>query len=705
MSWAPRHLALLALLALLAALASAGCDDARTTKPGPISVPPQPSVATQPASRGAPCGPRKSACVAPNECALDRCHAKVEVAAGAHYSCAKLASGRVACWGSGNRMDRGDAASASRMKPVVIQGVADVVQVAVGGPLACALRRTGDVLCWAGPGHAPSAVPGVSEAIAVSSGGDHACAIRRDGRVLCWGRGVHGQLGDGLLVTRKHASAVPGIHDAVEVSCGAEHTCIAHASGHVDCFGANGDGRLGDGTTTARPSPVRVSKVDDAVAVTTGARHSCALRADGTFSCWGDARSAPELERRSLEQIGGVDQLGAAAEAVCARGARGISCWGFGRYPLVGPRDEHASLLVTGTAGATQASVGAKHVCFTRGAGEVACFGSNDGGALGLDPLKNFSRPTALAGFTDVSSVLVGLSESCATLRSGDVFCWTYTNRPTDEVAFGEIDTVGSTLGVRNRLNAVASTLGNRKCALRRNGTVVCWTASGSREIAGITDAVEISGSDYTTCVRRRSGSVACWDGDGAVAAIPGVEDGVQLSAGSHRNCVLRKSGKIVCWRDPAFKVTKGPPLAIAGISGAVEVSMGTNHGCARLKTGKVTCWEYDGPPETSAQKAPRPVDDLEDAAKISAGQNYACAIRRSGKVACWGQLPDELQTTGVRDVAGLEDVAAIVAGGQLTCAIGKSGTLTCWGSNSHGQIGVDPIFWKFEPIHIPLPE
>jgi alpha-tubulin suppressor-like RCC1 family protein len=130
------------------------------------------------------------------------------------HSC-DLDTGTVRCWGEGDHGEVGDGLGVSTTTPTVVPGAANATAIGVGGGPAdldasCAVVA-GDVKCWGngnfgrlGQGVAsnslvPIAVVGLpGPAIAVALGYAHSCALLADGDLWCWGRGVRGQLGDGL---------------------------------------------------------------------------------------------------------------------------------------------------------------------------------------------------------------------------------------------------------------------------------------------------------------------------------------------------------------------------------------------------------------------------------------------------------------------------------------------------------------------------
>ncbi len=146
------------------------------------------------------------------------------VVAGVEHSCALLVDGSIACWG-GNRFGQlGDGSTTSHARPKLVTGLqTGAVEIAAGDHFTCARLADGSVSCWGwndtgqlgvgsfdGPSEpqgfsvavTPVAVQGLrGAATAVSAGAGHACAVV-DGDPFCWGRNELGQLGEGSLADR-----------------------------------------------------------------------------------------------------------------------------------------------------------------------------------------------------------------------------------------------------------------------------------------------------------------------------------------------------------------------------------------------------------------------------------------------------------------------------------------------------------------------
>ncbi len=366
-------------------------------------------------------------------------------------------------------------------------GVEDpIVEVAAGWQHTCALRSSGRVLCWGdnilgalGDGTtedrlAPTAVVDLNDAVQIQAGSGHTCARRRDGSVVCWGSNRLGQIGDGTCSTRGtgcpagadrlRPTPVAGLADAVEIAAGGAHTCARRGDGRVFCWGKNSYGAIGDGTCssslgpefgpqparsgTDRWSPTEVTGLTDAVEVTAGGGHTCARRASGEVLCWGS--NFPN------GRVDGDDGSG---------GAVGD---GTTINRLVPTR-------VLGLTGAVQVTAGGTYSCALRAGGDVACWGGNAFGGLGDGTTTTRLVPTPVPALADVVEIRAASGHTCARLGSGAVRCW----GANGSGQVGDDTTSGPRLAptvVVDLVDATGlTTRGGHSCALRRDGSVVCW--------------------------------------------------------------------------------------------------------------------------------------------------------------------------------------------------------------------------------------
>ena len=260
-----------------------------------------------------------------------------EIAAGANFTCARLASGAVKCWGAGRIL--GDDTLVDKVPPTDVRGIDGAAMLRAGGLVACVRTQSGAARCW-GLGAVTKDAPAsnVEEVVAASS---HACARLADGTARCWGEGAWS---DGA---KPSFAKPPAVKNAKSIATGDSHACVAPATGGVVCWGRNDQGELGanpDDDNHVMPLAVR-NVTGGAQKLSAAESATCALMADASLRCWGDNSDA---ER--------------------GRGAQSTQ-------ELAGPVKDLAPVA--------DVAVGADHVCVLAKDGTPWCWGSNHDGQIG----------------------------------------------------------------------------------------------------------------------------------------------------------------------------------------------------------------------------------------------------------------------------------------------------------------------------------
>jgi E3 ubiquitin-protein ligase HERC3 len=328
---------------------------------------------------------------------------------GAGFRCALLDNHDLKCWGSngdgnlglGDYDDRGDTpTNMGDALPAVSLGTGrTAVAIAVGNEHACAILDNHALKCWGlnwegelgygdyktrgdSPGSMGDALPAIDVgtghyAVTVAAGEYETCIILENGRAKCWGDNYNGGLGTGDTANRGGSTLVGdnlptinlGLGRTVQaISPGYWHTCALLDDNTVKCWGANWSGQLGLGDTIQRGDsaatlgdalpPVRLGTGRLAKAVTAANQFSCALLDDGTIKCWGDNRDVALGVGDGADRGDIAGSMGDALPAVSV---------GFGR-----------------TVQSMAARPGNDGVCVLLDDAAVKCWGSNNGGELGL---------------------------------------------------------------------------------------------------------------------------------------------------------------------------------------------------------------------------------------------------------------------------------------------------------------------------------
>lgn len=316
-----------------------------------------------------------------------------------------------------------------------------------------------------------------------------------------------------------------------------------------------------------------------------------------TVNC---ASFPPEPPRRVtlpgevLQFAGGNTHMCALVDDSTLHGS--VFCWGRNTEGQIGDcssTDRPAPVRVMLPRRAIQVAAGVGHTCALLEGGEPWCWGLNNYGQAGR--VGSVSSPSPLAPPLDMPAVqiAVGGDTSCALIGSdGSVVCWG-SNR---QGQFGRPGTVVE--GGPNRLpasgvsDAVQVAVGYQSvCALRQDGTVLCWGGNESCELGssvsttpirmaqlvpGLTGVRQIAAHYAHQCaVVGPERSVWCW----------GLATSNQTGPGAATtNCILdRDAGTYVHARPTQF--TELP----AG--GAAAVAVGGYHTCVLTRTGTLYCW------------------------------------------------------------------------------------------------------------------
>jgi alpha-tubulin suppressor-like RCC1 family protein len=305
-----------------------------------------------------------------------------------------------------------------------------------------------------------------------------------------------------------------------------------------------------------------------------------------------------------------------------------------------------------------QLSLGNGHGCLIGAEGQVACWGSNTGGMIGVGDARlvvNYLAPVPLQGAVAID-IAAGRGISCYLGAAGTAHCWgevagSPSPRPVAaETPFTELSTGWFTA-----------------CGLTAEGAVHCWGREpGDAPVRQlITDTiVQIDGE----CGLTTEGAVRCWGRSEHLstgAESPAFE---LISAGFRRVCGLDAEGVAHCW-------------------GANE------HG--QLGTGQATdTCRMDHGPAFPCTGSPAPVLAELRFTDLAVGNGVICGVSTEGRAHCWGAWNRQgaLGTGGFEPsvtpvpVASAETFQSLVAHESTVCGVATSGTAYCWGGSFPGD-------------------
>ncbi len=366
-----------------------------------------------------------------------------------------------------------------------------------------ALLLVGSVVApsaWAADGGSAAPELGSSDWRSVSASEQTTCGVTASGRLYCWGADHFGQLGDSrILVDRATPVRVfPYASDWASVSAGGSHTCAVKTTGRLFCWGSSSQGALGaPGRANFDPTAVEVlGNATNWASVSAGAGHTCAIKTSGRLFCWGfdqvgqlgdDSRIA---DRWAPTQVaGGSTKWQSVSTGVwrtCAIRTTGrLYGWGSDHRGALGDggtnTDRHIPVQVGTDTDWASVAAGGYHTCAIKTTGQLFCWGSDDGGALGDNaPIASRHTPTQVAGAaTDWASVTAGYGTTCARKTTGQLYCWGYDTQGT--LGDGGTDTDRHT-PVQVAGNATDWTFldsgSAHSCAGKISGRLYCWGAN-----------------------------------------------------------------------------------------------------------------------------------------------------------------------------------------------------------------------------------
>jgi alpha-tubulin suppressor-like RCC1 family protein len=326
--------------------------------------------------------------------------------------------------------------------------------------------------------------------------------------------------------------------------------------------------------------------------------------------------------------------------------------------------------------------VAGDHVCVVDG-GQVYCWGSNLYGQLGNSPSQGVENATLVAGISNVTSIAVGDSHTCALTESADVYCWGLNDQGQIGGPSAPEDTCPDYV-------------------LDRAGYYVCQPTP--TRVADAEGAVQVAVSKGRSCAVLADNTLKCW---GDVAELPDRFDelsdvtGVELGTGG--DCIIQGTGWQCSFNVPKpVYVTATAGIRVAGGAGFWCLIDGNPYHVAAPDERKaVVCLGDNGFGQSGVgnrvenENGAPAIIDITD---LALGDAHACALGVDRKVYCWGKntsgqvgpVPLASQPCGYETcelspqvVIGLPPMQSVAAGGDQSCGFAVDGTLWCWGADS----------------------
>jgi alpha-tubulin suppressor-like RCC1 family protein len=396
-----------------------------------------------------------------------------------------------------------------------------------------------------------------------------------------------------------------------------------------------------------------------------GVRFSCARFAGGGVKCWGS------------DEAGVLGTVGARRDLA---DAREVSLIDFGTTRRV-----------------IQLSAGWHHACVVFEDYRARCWGQNDYGQLGLGHTENYGDDVgeSLAALPDlplerVTAISAGVRSTCALVSTspgapGQVHCWGSDQGGAlgdrSSGSFGDDEAIDARRPAALPEEAVSvATGGDLACALLTTGVVHCWGDNWAKTL----------GIGETTC--DVGDERPCFSEQGRTPDIPvaglGTRAIVKLEVNQTSACVIDNTGALLCWGRNSQSRLGYPETLVGEFVGAtpgpvdlgqdtaiVQVAMGVRHTCVVDTDGRVRCFGERGPALGYA------MNEEPGVAGIGGIQTPAEAYALRGDRG--------LVNVGDFDgTDGIDSVVAIRAGLSSTCVILTGGDVRCWGDNANGELG-----------------
>jgi alpha-tubulin suppressor-like RCC1 family protein len=214
----------------------------------------------------------------------------------------------------------------------------------------------------------------------------------------CWGDNTGGVVGISVstsnVVMPRLVETQPGVGRVATISLAYDTACALGEGGMIECWGNNSSGEFGDNAVAASTHvPQAVPGTFQRLSL--GYRAACAITQADELQCWG---------RNTYRGAGGP-----AAESVV-----GIT-----------------TITLPGSATPIEVSAGEDFACAIGRTGattSVYCWGKNDEGQCGVDPLTDIVWPPArIAGTDNVIEIDAGDTFACGLVDEGGtriVKCW-----------------------------------------------------------------------------------------------------------------------------------------------------------------------------------------------------------------------------------------------------------------------------------------
>ena len=245
---------------------------------------------------------------------------------------------------------------------------------------------------------------------------------------------------------------------------------------------------------------------------------------------------------------------------------------------------------------------------------------------------------------------------------------------------------------------------GSHSCAIKADGTMVCWGATGNNRsnpvsASGVdanTRFLAVSANHSHTCAIKADNTVACWGDNGSNRANPASAAGVDantrffaVSAGFSVNhsCGIKADSIVACWGSNGSG--KSNPASAAGVDANTRflaVSVASDHSCGIKADNTMACWGSSGSNRTNPASAAG-VDANTRFFAVSSAESYSCGVKADGRIACWGaNVDNRVNPTRAAGIDANTRFFAVSLNNRHGCGIREDNTVACWGNNGSNR-------------------
>lgn len=274
---------------------------------------------------------------------------------------------------------------------------------------------------------------------------------------------------------------------------------------------------------------------------------------------------------------------------------------------------------------------------------------------------------------------------TCAVRRNGSLVCWGETTRDTPSVdtrprdgAYVRVGQGSGCVYAQTASGELVLVASRPDCAAPPPGKQLAFSIGGEACAVGDDHALRCwSVRPSTFCVGTPTGSPSCGTVSPAPAREPFPGEPFRAVSVGGAGCAIRTDDTMRCWGVVTDGLTPGgtPLLAPAGHFRAVTVTHA--FACAVDLTGVAQCFGE----HPRADLAP-PAGVL--FTSVAAGGRHVCGVTTAGAVVCWGE-PFRWYSWTYGPKAGV--FVDVGVSSHHACARSATGTTHCWGGNQQGQV------------------